>query len=82
MIDKRDIKHPEAGFATRSIEVLTARLDRENLRPADAVGNVTTGVLVSMLERALPFHMLMVSIRIGQPMERTANDRLRLVHAR
>ena len=79
MIDKCDVEDPEARFAARGIEILAARLDRQNLRPSQPLADVTAGMLVRVLEFAVPCDMLTVVVGISQPMQRAADDRLRLV---
>ena len=80
MVDERDVEDAQAGLAAGGIEVFAARLDREDLRPAQAVGNVAARSAREHA-RACPcrLHMLAVIIGIGQPVQRAADDRLRLV---
>ena len=53
VVDERDVEDPQARLAAGGIEVLAARLDRQDLRAAEPLADVAAGVLVGMLELAL-----------------------------
>ena len=79
VVDERDVEDPQPRLAAGGIEILAARLDRQDLRAAQPLADVAAGMLVSMLELAVPFDMLLKLVGIGQLVQRAADDRLRLV---
>src|SRR5262249_4267837 len=61
------------------VKIFAARLDREDFRPADALGYIPTGVLMPMLEPTSVFDVLPEIVRICKLVERASDHRLRLL---
>ena len=86
MVDKCDIEYPQAALATRRVNVLAAMLQIENLRLAifkrKGLGNIAPRMFMRMFKFTPVFDVLAIAIRIGGSVQRTADNRLRLVTLR
>ena len=79
VVNERDVEDAQARLAAGGVEVLAARLDREDLRPADALGDIAAGVLVRVFQLASSLKVLAEIVGISKLVQRAADDGLRLI---